>query len=201
MMIIVQQIENTITRKNTLLESCSLATKSAGKSKILGLDGDTLGVDGSQVGVFEERDKVSLSGFLESHDSGGLEAEIGLEVLSDFTNQPLEGQLADEEFGGLLVFADLAESDGSRAETMGLLDTASGLKKGNELSVQVAIKSDDRVDVHGEPSWRLCCPWRRVACEGPCHQWTCERFAKTTQESVHDLCARGTLSYLCASHC
>ena len=36
--------------------------------KILGLDGNTLSVDSGQVGVLEERDKVSLSSFLESHD-------------------------------------------------------------------------------------------------------------------------------------
>jgi len=39
----------------------------------------TLGVDGSQVGVFEEGDEVSLSSLLKSHDSRGLEAEIGLQ--------------------------------------------------------------------------------------------------------------------------
>lgn len=38
----------------------------------------TFGVDRSQISVLKERDKVGLSGFLESHYSGGLEAEIGL---------------------------------------------------------------------------------------------------------------------------
>ena len=46
--------------------------------EILGLDGDTLGVDGGQVGVLEERDEVRLGGLLEGHDGGGLEAEIRL---------------------------------------------------------------------------------------------------------------------------
>lgn len=46
--------------------------------QILGLDGDTLGVDSSQVGVLEERDEVSLGGLLEGHDGRGLEAEIRL---------------------------------------------------------------------------------------------------------------------------
>ena len=36
--------------------------------KILGLDGDTLGVDGSQVGVLEEGDEVRLCSLLEGHD-------------------------------------------------------------------------------------------------------------------------------------
>lgn len=50
------------------------------------LDGDTLGVDGAQVGVLKERDEVRLDGLLEGTDGGALEAEIGLEVLSNLTN-------------------------------------------------------------------------------------------------------------------
>jgi hypothetical protein len=82
-------------------------------------------VDGSQVGVLEERDEVRLSSLLESHDSRGLEAQVGLEVLGDLTDETLEGELADEELGGLLVATNLAEGDGTRAEAMGLLDTTS----------------------------------------------------------------------------
>ena len=46
----------------------SLTTKTTGKLNVLGLDGDTLGMDGTQVGIFEERDEVSLDGLLESTD-------------------------------------------------------------------------------------------------------------------------------------
>jgi hypothetical protein len=56
-----------------------LATESASQSEILGLDGNTLGMDGSQVSVLEERHEVSLSGLLESHDGRGLETQVGLE--------------------------------------------------------------------------------------------------------------------------
>lgn len=38
----------------------ALAAETAGKGDVLGLDGNTLGVDSSQVGVFEERDEVGL---------------------------------------------------------------------------------------------------------------------------------------------
>ena len=110
--------------------------------------GDTFGMNCGQVSVFEEGDKVSLSSFLESHNSGRLETKIGLwwsvhnqsrlhadqrihtylEVLSNFTNEPLEGELPDEELGGLLVTTDFTKSDRSRAETMRLLyTTSSGL--------------------------------------------------------------------------
>lgn len=76
-------------------------------------DGDTLGMDGAQVGILKERDEVSLDGLLKCTDGGGLEAKVGLEVLSDFTDQALERQLADQKLGGLLVAANLTESDGT----------------------------------------------------------------------------------------
>jgi hypothetical protein len=88
-------------------------------------DGDTLGVDGAQVGVLEERDEVSLDRLLEGANGRRLEAEIGLEVLSDLTNKTLEGQLADEKLGGLLVTTDLTESDRSGLVAVRLLDTTS----------------------------------------------------------------------------
>jgi histone H3 len=98
------------TTKNNLR---SLTTKAASKLDVLGLDGDTLGVDSAQVGVFEEGDEVGLNGLLESTDGGGLEAKVGLEVLGDFTDQTLEGELSDQKLSGLLVATDLTESDGT----------------------------------------------------------------------------------------
>lgn len=91
----------------------ALATETAGQLDVLGLDSDTLGVDGAQVGVLEQGDEVSFNGLLESTDGGGLEAEVRLEVLGDLTNQTLEGQLADQELGRLLVATDLTQSDGT----------------------------------------------------------------------------------------
>jgi len=58
------------------------------------LNGNTLGVDGAEIGVFKERDEVSLDGLLESADGRRLEAEIRLEVLCDFTDETLERQLS-----------------------------------------------------------------------------------------------------------
>jgi hypothetical protein len=86
-------------------------------------DGNTLGVDSAQVGVLEEGDEVGLDGLLKSTDGRRLEAEIRLEVLSNLTNKTLEGQLADEELGRLLVATDLTESDGTRLVAVRLLDT------------------------------------------------------------------------------
>ena len=99
----------------------ALATEAAGKLDVLALDGDALGVNGAQVGVLEERDEVGLDGLLKSTDGGGLEAEVGLEVLGDLTNQALERKLADEELGRFLVATDLTESDGTRLVAVRLL--------------------------------------------------------------------------------
>ena len=104
----------------------TLATDAPGQLDVLGHDGDTLGVDGAQVGVLEKTDEVSLAGLLESHDSRGLEPEVSLEVLGDLSHQALEGQLADEQLGGLLVLADLTQSHGSRAVPVGLLHASGG---------------------------------------------------------------------------
>ena len=91
----------------------ALATETAGELDVLALDGDTLGVDGAQVGVLEERDEVGLDGLLERADGRALEAEVALEVLGDLTDETLEWELADEELGRLLVTTDLTEGDGS----------------------------------------------------------------------------------------
>ena len=78
-------------------------------------------MDGSQVGVLEERDEVGLGGLLERHDGRRLEAEVGLEVLGDLTHQPLERQLPDQQLGRLLVPPDLLQRDRSRPEPVRLL--------------------------------------------------------------------------------
>lgn len=48
-------------RRNSLT---TLSSEAAGQLDVLALDGDTLGVDGAEIGVLEERDEVSLNGLL-----------------------------------------------------------------------------------------------------------------------------------------
>ena len=83
-------------------------------------------MDGAQVGVLEETDEVGLGSLLKGKDGRSLEAKVALEVLGDLANETLEGELADEQVGGLLVATDLTESDGSWAVTVGLLDASGG---------------------------------------------------------------------------
>ena len=104
----------------------SLSTDPPGELDVLGHDGDPLGVDGAQVGVLKQTNKVGLAGLLEGHDGRGLEPEVSLEVLGDLSHQTLEGQLADEELSGLLVSPDLTESHSSGPVSVGLLDSSGG---------------------------------------------------------------------------
>lgn len=90
-----------------------LAPESPSKLDILGLDGDALGMDGSEISVFKEGNEVGLGGLLEGTDGRRLEAQVCLKVLGDFTNQALERQFADQELGRLLVTTDLTKGDGT----------------------------------------------------------------------------------------
>ena len=74
----------------------SLSTDPPSQLDVLGHDGHPLGVDGTQVGVLEESHQVGLTGLLQGHDGGALEAEVGLEVLSNFPHQTLERELERE---------------------------------------------------------------------------------------------------------
>ena len=83
-------------------------------------------MDGTQVGVFEKTNKVGLRSLLEGEDGRSLEPQVTLEVLGDLPHQTLEGELADQQVRRLLVPADLTESHGSGAVTVGLFHASGG---------------------------------------------------------------------------
>jgi len=83
-------------------------------------------VNRAQVGILKESDQVSLGSFLEGHDSGALEPQAALEVLGDFSDEALEGELSDEKLSRLLVTTDFSESDCSRPVPEPFLDFACG---------------------------------------------------------------------------
>ena len=56
-------------------------------------DGNTIGVNCTQVGVLEKADQVSFTGLLESQHSRTLEPQASLEVLGNFSHEALERQL------------------------------------------------------------------------------------------------------------
>ena len=93
---------------------------------ILRHDGDSLGVDGGQVGILEKTNKVGLGGLLKSQDGRSLESQVSLEVLGDFSDKSLEWKLSDQELSRLLVSSDLTKGDGARSVSVRLLDATGG---------------------------------------------------------------------------
>ena len=100
-----------------------LSTDTACQLDVFGHDSHTLGVDGAQVDVLKQTHQVGLAGFLQGHDSRALEAQVGLEILGDFTDQTLERQLAYEQLCALLVTTDFTQSHGTWPEAKGFLHT------------------------------------------------------------------------------
>ena len=68
-------------------------------------------MDSAQVGVLEQTNQVGLSSFLEGSNGSTLESQIGLVVLSNFTNKALEGELPEQKLSALLVATNFTESD------------------------------------------------------------------------------------------
>jgi len=93
---------------------------------VFGHDGDTLGMDGTKVGVLKETHQVCLASLLQGSNGSTLETEVSLEVLSNLPHQALERQFTDQQLSGLLVPTDLPQSHSARPVTMGLLDTTCG---------------------------------------------------------------------------
>ena len=69
-------------------------------------------MDRTQIGILEQTHQVSFRRLLQREHRRALKAQIGLEVLSNLTHQPLERQLADEQLSRLLVLANLAKGNG-----------------------------------------------------------------------------------------
>ena len=105
---------------------CPFSADAASQLDILWHDGHALGMDGTQVGIFEESNQVCLSCLLQGQHSRALEAKVGLEVLCDLTDQTLERKLTDQQFRALLVLADFTQCHGTGPVAMGLLHSAGG---------------------------------------------------------------------------
>ena len=116
----------------------SLSTNSLCQLDVLWHDSHSLGVNSSQVGVFEETYEVGLGSFLKSHYSRRLEPKVSLEILGNFSHQTLERQFADQQFGTLLVTTDFTKSHGTRTIPMWLLhSTSSWCRLASSLSRQL----------------------------------------------------------------
>lgn len=63
-------------------------------------------MNGTEICVLEQPNKVCLSCLLQCQNCMALETQVSLEVLRNLTNQPLEWELPDQQLSALLVLAD-----------------------------------------------------------------------------------------------
>jgi len=68
-----------------------------GELEIFGHDGDSLGMDGAEVGVLEQGHEIGLGRFLEGQNRLTLEPDFLFELGGDLPHQSLEGELSDEQ--------------------------------------------------------------------------------------------------------
>ena len=131
-------------------------------------------MDSTKIGVFEQSYQVSFGSLLQGQNGRPLETQIGLEVLRDLTNQTLEGKLTNQQISRLLVTTNLTESDGSRAVTMRLFDTAGCRWYEEKRAVSRRYAGVCRATYWQVRSYER--PWWRAACEELFLRWTCVLF-------------------------
>ena len=93
---------------------------------ISGHDGNSLGVDGTKIGVLEKTNQIGFRSLLESKDSRALESEFLVEVTSDLSDESLERKLSEKKISGLLISSDFSKGDGTWSESVWLLNAGSG---------------------------------------------------------------------------
>ena len=105
-----------------------VSPQSLGQSNVFAHNRHSLGVDGRQVGVLEQRHHVRLGRLLQCHDGRRLEPQVILEIAGNLPHQSLERQLPHEQLRRFLVSSNLPQGDGSWTESPHVLD-ASGRRR------------------------------------------------------------------------
>ena len=96
---------------------------STGQFEILGHDRHTLAVDRTQVRILEQPSQIGFGCLLKGQDGSALEPEVGFDLLCNLPDEALEGQFTNQQFRRLLVFADLAQCNGTGSVAVGLLNS------------------------------------------------------------------------------
>ena len=95
----------------------AITTDASSEVHVLLLDGHTLSVDGTKVGVLEETHDVGLGSLLKGLQSLGREAEIVIHVQGDSAHKTLEGGTGKQHVNGLLIALDLAKGHSTGLES------------------------------------------------------------------------------------
>lgn len=77
----------------------AVSSDSLGELKVLGHDGNSLSMNGAEIGVLEKRNQVGLGCFLKGQNCLTLESNFLFELSRNLPNQSLEGKLPDQQVG------------------------------------------------------------------------------------------------------
>ncbi len=78
------------------LMSESFTSDPPGEVEILAHGSDPTSVKSTEIDVLEETNDVGLSGFLEAVEGRGLEPELGVQLVGDFSYKSLERELPQQ---------------------------------------------------------------------------------------------------------
>ncbi|KAL1786570.1 hypothetical protein HispidOSU_021764, partial [Sigmodon hispidus] len=79
----------------------------------------------THVGILKKANQIGLTCLLQSTNDCTLEVQICFEVPSNFSNQPLEEELANQKFSEFLIASDFTECHRTRPVTRRLLHPSS----------------------------------------------------------------------------
>ena len=121
-----------------------LTTDAASQIDVLLHDGDSRGVDGTKIGIFEETSEITLSCLLKSEKSLRLESQLTVDAVANAPNETLEWSLSQKKIRDLLVPLDLSQCNCARSPAHlllhatlsrgGLLDSLLGLDSASALA-------------------------------------------------------------------
>ena len=97
----------------------TLSPDSSCQLDISGHDGDSPCVNGAEIGIVKQPDKICLRCLLETQYRRRLESQVCLVVLGDLPHHPLERQLSDEQRRAPLEVTDVLQSRSSRSVPVG----------------------------------------------------------------------------------
>jgi hypothetical protein len=87
-------------------------------------NGHISSVEGAQFDVIKKINKVALRGFLERDQGRGMEFQVRFYRQSDFSDEPLKGQLSDHELVFLLVLFNCSDEI-TTSISLGLFNSSS----------------------------------------------------------------------------
>ena len=98
-----------------------LPANASGQLDVLWHDGNSFGVDGTQVGVFKLAKKIGLRCLLQCQDCPTGKVQSPFQVLGNLPHQTLKWEPPDQQLGRLLISMNFSEGHHTQPVSLGFL--------------------------------------------------------------------------------